>query len=90
MSYAREDERSVDSEPGDQHGRECGTDPLGSEEEHLEHAEHAGENIVRDGPLKERQPGDVGEAVADAEHAEREQGGSRRRPETDERRAGSR
>ena len=81
---AREDERSVDPEPGDERGRECGANPLESKEEHLEHAEHAGQNVVRDSPLEERQPCDVGEAVADAERGEREQGRSRRRPETDD------
>ena len=81
--YAREDERSFDPEPGDEHGRERGAYSLGCKEEHLEHAEHTGENFVRDSPLKECQPGNVGEAVADAEHGEREQGGGRRRPETD-------
>ena len=80
--YAREDERSVDAKPGDEHGRERGSNPLGCKEEHLDNAEYTGENVIRDGPLKERQPGDVGEAVGDAEHAEREQCDSRRRPET--------
>ena len=39
------------------------------EPEHLDHAEDAGEHVVRNRALNERQPGDVDERVADSDAA---------------------
>ena len=59
-------------------GASDGADPDRSEPEHLDDAEDAGEHVVGNGSLDERERGDVDERVSDAE--EREEHERERRP----------
>ena len=42
-------------------GASGGAEPIEASQEHLDHAEDAGEDVVRNGALNEREPGDVDE-----------------------------
>ena len=77
------DERPADADRVDQNRRQHRAEPDRADEDHLEHAEDATDHVRRRGPLEQRQPGDVDERVAEAEHAERDERNPGLRPDAD-------
>jgi hypothetical protein len=57
----RRDKGGFDAEPRDEGGDEGRTDADRGEPDHLDDSEDPRENVVRDGALDEREPGDVHE-----------------------------
>ena len=70
-------------EPRDERRHERCADAHRREPEHLDDTEDACEDVVRDGALNQREPGDVDEGASDPHDCERDHGDDDFLPEAD-------